>query len=78
MPTMFNEAGFRFFFYSNEGFESCHVHVIGHDGEAKFWIPSCVLAWSYNLNAGQLRRVYNIINANRSKIEEAWNEHFNS
>jgi len=35
MPTIFRVKGYRFFFYSNEGFESYHVHIIGYGGEAK-------------------------------------------
>ena len=76
MPTIFRQKGFRFFFYSNEGFEPCHVHVIGQGGEAKFWIPSCQLAWSYNLNASQLRIILNIIKQNKHIVEEKWDEYF--
>lgn len=77
MPTIFRKHGFRFFFYSNEGFEPCHVHIQGHGGEAKFWIPSCQVAWSYNLNAAQLRVVFDIIKENGKIFEEKWNEYFN-
>jgi len=77
MPTIHREKGFRFLFYTNEGFEPCHIHVIGHGGEAKFWIPSCQMVWSYNLNAGQLRLVLGIIKENREKVEEKWREYFN-
>lgn len=77
MPTAFRAKGYRFFFYSNEGFEPCHIHVIGYGGEAKFWIPSCVIVWSYNFNATQLREVLGIIKENSKVIEEKWNEYFN-
>lgn len=76
MPTVFRYKGFRFCFYSNEGFEPIHIHVIGHDGEAKFWVPSCQLAWSYNLKASELKKILEIIKDKRHVIEEAWNEHF--
>jgi hypothetical protein len=76
MPTVFRAKGFRFCFYSNEGFEPCHIHVIGHDGEAKFWIPSCQLVWSYNLKAPELKRILEILFEKRQLIEEAWHEHF--
>ncbi|MEW6326843.1 MAG: DUF4160 domain-containing protein [Thermodesulfobacteriota bacterium] len=78
MPTILREKGFRFLFYSNEGFEPCHIHVIGQGGEAKFWIPSCQLVWSYNLNASQLRIVLDVIKDNRRIIEGKWNEYFYS
>ncbi|OIO28272.1 MAG: hypothetical protein AUJ60_07615 [Nitrospirae bacterium CG1_02_44_142] len=76
MPTIFKRHGFRFLFYSNEGFEPCHAHVIGQGGEAKFWIPSCRLAWSYNLNANQLKQILGIIKENKQMFEEKWDEYF--
>jgi hypothetical protein len=77
MPTVFRKAGLRFLFYSNEGFEPCHIHVIGHGGEAKFRIPSCQLAWSYSLDASQLRLILDIIKENVNLFEEKWREYFN-
>ena len=50
--------------------------VIGHGGEAKFWIPSCRLVWSYNLNANQLKQVLGIIKENKQLFEEKWDEYF--
>lgn len=76
MPTVFRERGFRFLFYSNERFEPCHTHVIGQGGEAKFWIPSCQLVWSYNLNPAQLRQILEILRKRALEIEVKWNEHF--
>ena len=78
MPTVFRQDGFRFFFYSDERNEPCHIHVIGHGGSAKFWTNGAVLATSINLNAVQVRKLRDIIIKNRALIEEAWNEHFNS
>lgn len=36
-PTVFNENGYRFFFFSREE-SRVHIHVISADGEAKFWL----------------------------------------
>jgi hypothetical protein len=77
MPTIVRKEGFRFFFYSNEGFEPCHIHVIGQGGEAKIWIPSCQLVWSHNLNASQLKQILSIIRENKEMLEEKWHEYFN-
>ncbi|MBC7467314.1 MAG: DUF4160 domain-containing protein [Bdellovibrio sp.] len=33
MPTILRKNGFRFFFYSNEGEEPAHIHVVGRNGE---------------------------------------------
>jgi hypothetical protein len=38
MPTILRIAGFRFFFFSNEGEEPPHVHVERAESVAKFWL----------------------------------------
>lgn len=49
-PTIFREAGFRFFFFSREE-SRMHVHVSHSDGEAKFWLePQIELANSIGLS----------------------------
>ena len=78
MPTLFRERGFRFFFYSNERQEPCHIHVLGRGGEAKFWIPSCELAFAFRLSAKDLKDVLSVVRERVKKIEEEWNEFFQS
>ena len=79
MPTVFLERGFRFFFYSNEGSprEPVHVHVEKDRSEAKFWLhPTVHLAYNDGYDARTLRELSRIVEANRSRIERVWNEHF--
>ena len=79
MPTIFRYDGFRFFFYSNEGDprEPIHIHVMGANGEAKFWIASeVILAESAGLDARTLRRLTGVIEARRMEIERAWHDYF--
>ena len=79
MPTIFRHDGFRFFFYSNEGDprEPIHIHVMGANGEAKFWIASeVILAESAGLDARTLRRLTGVIEARRMEIERAWHDYF--
>lgn len=79
MPTIFRERGFRFFFYSNEGFprEPVHVHVERGGVEAKFWLkPRVELAYNDGYDARTLHQLLWIVTANRELIERAWNEHF--
>ena len=40
VSTVFMHAGYRFFFYSNEGDprEPCHIHVRKGKSLAKFWL----------------------------------------
>lgn len=78
MPKLFSAGGFRFFFYSNEKNEPCHVHVKGHGGEAKFWIPSCEMVFSYRINAKDIKKILRILQEKVNFIKEQWNEFFKS
>lgn len=64
MPVVFRYKGFRFFFYSNEGSprEPVHVHVRA--------------AESYGFDAGTLRELVEVAQANSEMIERAWHEYF--
>jgi hypothetical protein len=54
-PTIFREAGFRFYFFSREE-PRMHVHVQCADGEAKFWLePSIEAAQNSGLSERKLR-----------------------
>ena len=79
MPVIFRERGFRFFFYSNEGSprEPLHVHVEKDSLEAKFWLlPEIRLAYNDGYDARTLRELLEIAEANKHRIERAWNEFF--
>jgi len=79
VPTVFRAGGFRFFFYSNEGDprEPVHVHVERGGAEAKFWVePDVGVAHNDGFSARALREVAGLVEANRSRIEEAWREFF--
>jgi hypothetical protein len=79
MPEVFRERGFRFFFYSNEGNppEPMHVHVFSNGLEAKFWLrPRAHVAYNKGYDARTLHLLLQIVDANRDRIERAWNEFF--
>jgi Domain of unknown function (DUF4160) len=79
MPTVFQERGFRFFFYSNEGSprEPVHVHVEKDKDETKFWLnPTIQLAYNEGYDARTLRDLLRMVAANRELIERKWNEFF--
>lgn len=79
MPTVFRERGFRFFFYSDEGspLEPVHIHVVRELAEAKFWLESTVrVAYNRGYDARTMRELQRLVEANRSRIVRAWNEHF--
>ena len=79
MPTVLNEKGYRFFFFSNEGnpLEPCHIHVRKNGALAKFWIEKkCSLAENIGFTAKELNEISGIINQNIPIIKEAWNGFF--
>ena len=80
MPTVLNENGYRFFFFSNEGspLEPCHIHVRKHGALAKFWICDiqCSLAENIGFTAKELKEIESIVNKNILKIKGAWNGYF--
>ena len=79
MPVVFRLRSFRFFFYSNEGTprEPAHIHVEKDQMEAKFWLnPEVRVAYNDGYDARTLRELLAIIEANKDRIERAWNEFF--
>ena len=79
MPTVFRVRGFRFFFYSNEGQprEAPHVHIEQGEREAKFWLrPEVHLAYNEGFRANALRELLTLVEANRERIEKAWDDFF--
>jgi hypothetical protein len=54
-----------------------HVHVIGHGGEAKYWLePDLELANSHGLTSRQINAVEQIIEEHEDEIRIAWEKHF--
>ncbi len=76
VPTVLRMDGFRFFFFSNEGWEPAHVHVESAESYAKFWLFPVRLAHSKGYNAPTLNKLHSIVRANESLFEEQWNEYF--
>jgi len=63
-------------FYSSNGSEPPHVHVISPTGQAKFWLDPVVLARSVGLSARELRQVESIVKDNREQLLRSWHEYF--
>lgn len=77
MPTILRIGKYRFFFFSNEGKEPCHIHIECGDGHAKFWLtPKVHLALSQGMTAKELSEVSKLVSQNEKKFLEAWNEFF--
>ncbi len=75
-PTVFNEKGYRFFFFSREE-ERKHVHIISGDGEAKFWLePQVELAKNYSYSKKQLKEIKSLTEVHYNELISAWQRHF--
>jgi hypothetical protein len=72
MPTVLRKNGFRFFFYSGDGKEPPHIHVIGRGGEMKIWLDPLVISKAYNLKAPDQKEVLSIAVENVKMLLEAW------
>jgi len=78
MPVVFRVRGLRFFFYSNEGSprEPVHVHVLGPEGEAKFWLRPARVATNDGFDGRALRELARVVDDRTDEIERAWNDYF--
>jgi len=75
-PTVFQEKGYRFLFFSLEE-ERMHVHVTCSEGDAKFWLePKIELAMPGGLPSHKLSEIRRIIERRKDDIKSAWREHF--
>jgi len=80
VPTTLRVAGFRFFFYSDEGNprEPPHIHVAAGEKTAKFWLDPVELVMSKGLRSGEISELLSIVEAHKTDFLEAWNAHFES
>ena len=75
MPKIFEQDGYRFFFYSNEH-RPIHVHVRYGGGEAVFDVEDSVeLRESLGLKMRELARAHELAEAHRQLIIDKWHEH---
>jgi len=76
MPTIVRIGPYRFFFFGNEGSEPPHVHVQRDRNLAKFWLTPVSLASSAGFAGHELREIAVLVEENRERFLEAWNEFF--
>jgi hypothetical protein len=80
MPKILEINGYKFFFYSNEGFpflERMHVHIRKGERIAKFYLkPEIQISNNYGFSSKELNWIENEIYKNQIIIEEKWNEYF--
>ncbi|MEX0784548.1 MAG: DUF4160 domain-containing protein [Dehalococcoidia bacterium] len=75
MPTTWI-AGYAFRFYSSDGVEPPHVHVLKAGAEAKVWLDPVTLAYARRYNDPEVNRILALVEENRDTLLERWNEYF--
>ena len=56
-----------------------HVHAIGSNGEAKFWMePKIKLEMSKGFSSSVVNHLEKLVIENEKEIRNAWNRHFQS
>ena len=76
MPTILRVGPYRFFFYAGDRDEPPHIHVDRDDKIAKFWLDPVRLQSSGGFGRTEITKIHKMIDPNRSKLMEAWNEYF--
>jgi hypothetical protein len=75
MPTVFKIDGYRFFFFSDEHNPE-HIHIEKADSYARIEIQTLKVTDSYSLNSKELKKLLKLVEENRFKLKEAWDEYF--
>jgi hypothetical protein len=76
MPTVLRILEYRFFFFSNEGYESVHIDVESGDGYTKFWLNPVILEYSSGYNSTELNKLHKLTGENANLFIEKWYEYF--
>ncbi len=75
MPTVLRLGPYRLAFYSSNGTEPPHVHVISATGQAKFWLGPVSLGRSTGVSPRELRQIESIVSDNREHLLRSWHEY---
>jgi hypothetical protein len=81
MPTVLVKNGWRFFFFSNEGNEPMHIHVMKAEKYCKYFINEenveLKMADFRKMNSKDMKEVKEIIYDNFNYIIESWKKFHN-
>ena len=78
MPTVMNKDGFRFFFYSDEGNEPAHIHVVKGDAEGKIWLePKSKVAYLNGFTKAEMKQITVIVFEYLEQFKTQWHGYFN-
>ena len=77
MPKIYEQNGFRFFFYSAEGDEPCHVHVKKGEGDGKIWLePELKEEYLVDFKSQEKKQIRKIVQEQQDYFIQQWYEYF--
>jgi len=77
MPSVLGRGPYRFFFYAGDRGEPPHIHVERDQSQAKYWLEPVRLERSHGFARQELNRIERLVQANRQRLMDSWNEFFN-
>ena len=75
MPTVFI-LGYKFRFYSSDGNEPPHCHLIREQKVAKIWLDSLEPEYNHGYGSTELNRILRLTRQNQNFLLEVWYEYF--
>jgi hypothetical protein len=77
MPKIYEQNGYRFFFYSAEGDEPCHVHIKKGEGDGKIWLePELKEEYLVDFKGQEKKQIIKIVQEQRDYFIRRWHEYF--
>ncbi|MEO1066026.1 MAG: DUF4160 domain-containing protein [Pseudomonadota bacterium] len=76
MPTLLRWRGFRFFFYSADGSEPPHIHVVKDGKEVKIWLNELKVAVNLGFSSKEVNQILAVTDEHRLEFLEKWHDHF--
>ncbi|MDB5597650.1 MAG: hypothetical protein JWM36_4611 [Hyphomicrobiales bacterium] len=76
MPTVLRWQGYRFFFYSADGLEPPHVHVVRAGKEAKIWLNDLSIAVNLGYSTRELNEILLKAKAEQDMFVASWRDYF--
>ena len=76
MPRVLKWRGFLFHFYSADGGEPPHIHVMKDGADCKIWLTSLKLAYNRGLSDRDLKAVHDKTGEMQDAFLEAWYDFF--
>ncbi len=76
MPKIDDIGPYRIFFYASDHEEPPHVHIRKERATAKFWLDPVRLQRSKHFRDHELREIQKIVEFNKIRFLELWNEYF--